>query len=1005
MHAWSFPIFPTNGLDRSLHAPVMIGLVFVSFFTETYGWTYAGLVVPGYLAATLVVAPFTALLVLFESVLTHACVASTARIVPEKTAAWSTAFGRERFFLYVVIAIIVRLFVEGTFVPWATHRFGLTHSRELYSVGLVLVPLVANVFWSSGIWHSGPRLLVMTGLTYFCTTQLLLRFTNFSLSRFMVANESVALHFLDTPKAYILLLVGAMLGARGNVKYGWDYNGILVPALLAVAWYEPIRLLGTMLEAVFIYLLARFLASVPPFSRVALVGPRRTLFVGVLGFFVKFVLGHALVRLAPTVELVDYLGFGYILPSLLAVKMWSKLRIGIVVMPTLQVSLMAFFVGNALGFSLNWAFAKDAQTKFANVQPRQSSHLLLDWLGLSLKPIGRPGECIVRSNESQLVEILLPIIQKQIPSSSELQKLDELGLELVQGTNPFRLIAPKTNDQQYCPGLTIAFSTEHIQQNRGIIFTTKSHFPSAMLTALRIARGTGAALVFALSDDPSINALENHFIDVLRANFTTVDIQVDRRIERDNQPLDFQPELQILGELTPSIDISSFERVINQKVRVHFSDERSILRHRLVVSLPTSDKMAAKELGYLPIESVSGSLRHNVALDVQSLVTRDYTKPTAGNLRLLEKIVIPGFDTQLEVQALPLAVANALGYRVRSIISELGRTYLLYEPASPLRQGNATIVIRPNAPTPLAVEVPAPLWEVGTLSFGLSLFETEGAKYAIISGTKPDATADGSADPRRATGRFSYFQRAHEALLAKDINVVSVHGMRADVPNDIDVIAELHYPVISPGQTPALFDKILAHLSENGLTTAYYSASPNQVSIGAQFDPSFSFAERFAPNRMARLWFSQRAREKTPRLPPNHNALSRILDRSPADIDVAQNCFDQLRAHAVSSISSQSTSACNVELVAEQAERWILQNNPFDKLTTKKLGKSCYLSAGLDIATMTPWLTVVGNKRARIVPLHHPYAIRKRTRPLATEDQVRRALEMGIATIVVELPP
>ena len=279
MHEWSFPIFPTNGLDRSLHAPVMIGLVFVSFFTETYGWTYAGLVVPGYLAATLVVAPFTALLVLFESALTHACVASTARIVPEKTAAWSTAFGRERFFLYVVIAIIVRLFVEGTLVPWATHRFGLTHSRELYSIGLVLVPLVANVFWSSGIWHSGPRLLIMTGLTYFCTTQLLLRFTNFSLSRFMVANESVALHFLDTPKAYILLLVGAMLGARGNVKYGWDYNGILVPALLAVAWYEPIRLLGTMLEAVFIYLLARFLASVPPFSRVALVGPRRTLFV------------------------------------------------------------------------------------------------------------------------------------------------------------------------------------------------------------------------------------------------------------------------------------------------------------------------------------------------------------------------------------------------------------------------------------------------------------------------------------------------------------------------------------------------------------------------------------------------------------------------------------------------------------------------------------------------------------------------------------------------------
>jgi len=47
------------------------------------------------------------------------------------------------------------------------------------------------------------------------------------------------------------------------VRYGWDYNGILVPALLAVAWYEPTKLLGTFLEAVQHLSLARFLASVP----------------------------------------------------------------------------------------------------------------------------------------------------------------------------------------------------------------------------------------------------------------------------------------------------------------------------------------------------------------------------------------------------------------------------------------------------------------------------------------------------------------------------------------------------------------------------------------------------------------------------------------------------------------------------------------------------------------------------------------------------------------------
>ena len=199
-------LFPTNGLDRSLHAPVVIGLILVTFFTEAFGWTYAGLVVPGYLAATFAAAPVTACLVLFEALLTHWGVLLVASVIPRRTGAWSTAFGRERFFLYIVIAVIVRLGIEGSLVPWATLRWPLSHSRELYSIGLVLVPLVANVFWSAGVVHTGPRLAVVTGITYLIVTRGLLVYTNFSLSRFEVANESVALHFLDTSKAYLLLL-------------------------------------------------------------------------------------------------------------------------------------------------------------------------------------------------------------------------------------------------------------------------------------------------------------------------------------------------------------------------------------------------------------------------------------------------------------------------------------------------------------------------------------------------------------------------------------------------------------------------------------------------------------------------------------------------------------------------------------------------------------------------------------------------------------------------------
>jgi hypothetical protein len=981
---------------------VVVGLVFVSLFTEAYGWTYAGLVVPGYLAATLVVAPFTALLILFESALTHACVAATARIIPERTAAWSTAFGRERFFLYVVIAIIVRLFVEGSLVPWATQRFGLTHSRELYSIGLVLVPLVANVFWSSGIGHAGPRLLVLTGLTYFFVDNVLLEHTNFSLSRFMVANESVALHFLDTPKAYMLLLVGAMLGARGNVKYGWDYNGILVPALLAVAWYEPMRLLGTMLEAISIYLLARFLASVPPFSHVALVGPRRTLFVGVLGFFMKLALGHLLMRSAPTVELTDYLGFGYILPSLLAVKMWNKLRIGIVVMPTLQVSLMAFFVGNALGFSLNWLFSVGTETHAQLVAPRHSETLPLDWLDLSQEVTARPGQCPASVSVKQFTATISGLLDHINPRTLELQQLDKAGLELIQGDGPYWIIAPKQGDGPLCPGLRIALSPEYFRQGRRLAIVTKSAFPSAMPTSLRIANASQAPLIVAISADPIQAATETQILDELAESFTILELGIDN--SSSNTPPTTKPavELRVVGELPSAIDLVALERALSQKIELRFSDERTTHRHGLYFSTVVSNAIAATQLGYEPLETANDSLRRSIAVHLEELITRDYLPPTTRSLRLLDAVVLPGLDTNTDITPWTLAVATQLGYRIRATMDPRGKTYLLYEPASSKRHGNATLIVRPDAENSLAIEVPAPLWEAGVLSYGLALFETEGAKYAVIAGAKPDVTADGRADPRRAQGRISYFQHLHEALLGKGVDVVAVHGMRPDIPIEIEVVAELTFPVIDPKHSPPVIDEVLNHLAESGLSTAYYSADISQVSIGAQSDPAFAFAERYAPQRMARLWFSQGAREKAPKLPPSDHALIRILDRSPADVDVAANCFARLRARATEPRGGFASVSCDVDLVARQIEQWLVRNNPFDRIEAKRLGRDCGLYAGLDTATMIPWISIVGNGRARLVPLHHPNATGKRTKPLKDERQVRRALEMGIATVVVE---
>jgi hypothetical protein len=47
----------------------------------------------------------------------------------------------------------------------------------------------------------------------------------------------------------VILLTGTWIAARYNLLYGWDFSGILIPALLALACFSPIRLITTGAEA------------------------------------------------------------------------------------------------------------------------------------------------------------------------------------------------------------------------------------------------------------------------------------------------------------------------------------------------------------------------------------------------------------------------------------------------------------------------------------------------------------------------------------------------------------------------------------------------------------------------------------------------------------------------------------------------------------------------------------------------------------------------------------
>ena len=59
-------LFPESGFDRSAATPVFAGVLVSWFFTETFGWVFAGLVVPGYLATLFLLEPRSAMVDVLE---------------------------------------------------------------------------------------------------------------------------------------------------------------------------------------------------------------------------------------------------------------------------------------------------------------------------------------------------------------------------------------------------------------------------------------------------------------------------------------------------------------------------------------------------------------------------------------------------------------------------------------------------------------------------------------------------------------------------------------------------------------------------------------------------------------------------------------------------------------------------------------------------------------------------------------------------------------------------
>lgn len=364
LSGWMEGLFPLAlfppGLDHSILIAVWVGAMCLFFFTEAFGWGFVGLVVPGYLASVFISRPVSGWAIVAEVLLTLCVVRAHLDFFPRS--GWIyTPFGRERFFLIVLWGTAVRIVCEswlfgaliGLIPPVIAQQIGLDlWQPDFFGIGLVLVPLTANMLWRNHLESGGVQMALATSLTYLVMVFVLLPYTNLSLSEFQLLYEDAALNLADQPKVYVILLVGSMLAARANQLYGWDFNGILVPSLLGIAWLWPVKVAATLVEVVCVVMVARALVQLPHLNRLNIEGPRRIMIVLTLDLLYKAVLVTWLPDVHEMMATSDMFGFGYLLPSLLATKIWVKRDIPMVMIPTVVVSVQAFVVGSIAAYLL-----------------------------------------------------------------------------------------------------------------------------------------------------------------------------------------------------------------------------------------------------------------------------------------------------------------------------------------------------------------------------------------------------------------------------------------------------------------------------------------------------------------------------------------------------------------------------------------------------------------------------------------------------------------------------
>lgn len=851
-------LFPPRGLDQSILVAVLVGIFVLLFLTEFFGWVWAGLVVPGYLASVFVIQPSSGIAICIEATITFV-ICRVASDVFSRAGGWSPFFGRERFFLIVLVSVFVRQACELYVLADLARLFeGVAHvpvaDYQFSSIGLVLVPLLANMAWKLSLPRAVYQISITVVITWAIVSLVLLRYTNLSYASLEISYEDVAVDFLGSPKAYIILLTSTFVAARLNLSYGWDYNGILVPSLMALTWFDPIMAVHTVIEAGILVVATKAALASPLLRRRNLEGPRKLALVFSLGFVLKLAVGWMLAVWWPLVRLTDLFGFGYVLTSLMAVKMIALNKTGRVMLPTLAVSVVGFVLGSGVGYGLEQLAPRITPVRSAPARVATTTRLARSARGIAIAasvraqiPELHEASRIAPAGAAKAATLWRGIDRwlargGALPSRVE-AAAQALGLRVLHLPDDRRGCWGMLDSHEVLadqPGWDSALLCPGARGPIVEVLRPRSDRPVAEVAVTVCERLDCAAIVFAGVEPTSTSGVAASLLAAHRAlaHRPTVELAAAPDVPPGH------PVLHVRHALPDTIHVPALwpgEVTVRWDAPPQASSLWSAPSPRVVLRVHPDDIWAQLDATAAPVASMPG-LSVFGWIDQWRVTSQPPPPPSQTELLALEELVVSPLLARSE-QRLPAiaAVARALGHDLHVLPDGAGLHRGAWILAGRDDPGWIALAVAQQPDVPLVIEAPRPRTESGSGRLAAAAFQSSGASALLLdaewAARAPGADVD-YGDPIAPGEVATAFHAAHQALTrfaARDASgaVVELRGYAMSRPFAEDVLVSLGTPLLDRGHVPPSIDALF---SAGGLLRTIGGA-PRWVDGGEEVAP------------------------------------------------------------------------------------------------------------------------------------------------------------------------